>query len=645
MATIQEIFSALESLNNPASMAQALNQDFSSREHNLISDGMSDNMWNAGQELANYNLPDPSQVQTDLTPPMWLNAPSQVFGAAVNVPLSTAANIGSLGDRYLKSAYTIGASAYPGYYEGDTYMERLGNAGIDIWDKPWYSYDPNQSIYSEGKILEPTLDVINGIPFLKPASVGAKAALSEAVRVPSSSVRSIGKGLLTHSAAPEGVSLSSLPADDALLAARDGMTILSKVNKAGQFPKATPDEIFDFERSRWANPEFLRTSDLEREAMSNIPVAQVSRDAAALRKFSRELGRSFDDAGTLLGKELAGESVIVPTLLAAQNGINAELNDRPIELPDINTTVFNPVDEDAIRAAYINPDLFLSPYGRQPTSPSTPNVQAGTGNSGTENSSADQTPVSGTGFTLGDLPGAPNLNQGEKNVISNAIQTGNVNTLVKQVTGMSDSALSKVFKEFGQVSGNLDQLQEEVETTLKSAAEKVGNDMSNSFWSTLGWLITIPFAIRRGISPDELWDNMVQARLKNNATLNAGERALQRIAEKRERLLKGLEIGVDAFTALDRNNAMRESTEADKALTDALNRAREAELIAKANKLNAEANNQNFKSNLLYSALGGIPATYSPFVDVSQIRAGTGELDDATQRLLRLSQTNKGKGK
>lgn len=76
---------------------------------------------------------------------------------------------------------------------------------------------------------------------------------------------------------------------------------------------------------------------------------------------------------------------------------------------------------------------------------------------------------------------------------------------------------------------------------LTSAENEASNDYSNSFWSWLALILTIPFSIRRGISPMETWDKIITSRVN----LNNRVRELRRA---REAQIESLNTARTAFT-------------------------------------------------------------------------------------------------
>ena len=66
-------------------------------------------------------------------------------------------------------------------------------------------------------------------------------------------------------------------------------------------------------------------------------------------------------------------------------------------------------------------------------------------------------------------------------------------------------------------------------TELNAATNQAGIEASDSWKSTIGWLITIPFAIRQGMSPDELWEKIVNSRISINPRVMQAQAALNRI--------------------------------------------------------------------------------------------------------------------
>lgn len=70
---------------------------------------------------------------------------------------------------------------------------------------------------------------------------------------------------------------------------------------------------------------------------------------------------------------------------------------------------------------------------------------------------------------------------------------------------------------------------EAAKIALTEATNKAGIEASDSWLSTIGWLITIPFAIRRGMSPDELWEKIVNSRIALNPQVRQAQAALENI--------------------------------------------------------------------------------------------------------------------
>lgn len=79
---------------------------------------------------------------------------------------------------------------------------------------------------------------------------------------------------------------------------------------------------------------------------------------------------------------------------------------------------------------------------------------------------------------------------------------------------------------------------EAAKAALTEAVNKAGIEANDSWLSTIGWLITIPFAIRRGMSPDELWEKVVNSRIRINPQVKQAQTVLENIEALRNARLE-----------------------------------------------------------------------------------------------------------
>lgn len=260
-----------------------------------------------------------------------------------------------------------------------------------------------------------------------------------------------------------------------------------------------------------ANPSYVTLDALPTPNVDNL-TAEAIRDAA----LKESIYDPLKTASFLSGGSNAAEGIA--TTLDPNNPNNVAANEEERVVEDLanllNTT----------KTAQTN---TKSAGGAQPSSQPVP----------TNNASALRRPAP---FSPED-PTLPNLfiDRTERPSDFNVVSKMNNNTLrdwyLKQTNGALD-----IGPIFDIVKGLPDDFSkyETAKAALTEAVNKAGIEANDSWLSTIGWLITIPFAIRRGMSPDELWEKVVNSRIRINPRVKQAQTVLESIEALRNARLE-----------------------------------------------------------------------------------------------------------
>lgn len=121
------------------------------------------------------------------------------------------------------------------------------------------------------------------------------------------------------------------------------------------------------------------------------------------------------------------------------------------------------------------------------------------------------------------------------NVVSNMNPTNLRDWYLKQTNGALD--IGPIFNIVKDLPDDFSKY-EAAKAALTEAVNNAGLEANDSWLSTIGWLITIPFAIRRGMSPDEVWEKIVNSRIAINPQVRQAQTALENIEALRNARLE-----------------------------------------------------------------------------------------------------------
>lgn len=141
---------------------------------------------------------------------------------------------------------------------------------------------------------------------------------------------------------------------------------------------------------------------------------------------------------------------------------------------------------------------------------------------------------------------------------------------------------------------------EAAKAALTEAVNNAGLEANDSWLSTIGWLITIPFAIRRGMSPDEVWEKIVNSRIAINPQVRQAQTALENIEALRNARLELLNKVNPLIAYAIQGTSNPELAEAR--VVNALANAQQS--IARGNLYNAQTKKTETFNNYVKGALG-----------------------------------------
>lgn len=200
-------------------------------------------------------------------------------------------------------------------------------------------------------------------------------------------------------------------------------------------------------------------------------------------------------------------------------------------------------------------------------------------------------------------PTQPNLfiNRTERpsdfNVVSNMNPTNLRDWYLKQTNGALD--IGPIFNIVKDLPDDFSKY-EAAKAALTEAVNNAGLEANDSWLSTIGWLITIPFAIRRGMSPDEVWEKIVNSRIAINPQVRQAQTALENIEALRNARLELLSKVNPLIAYAIQGTSNPELAEAR--VVNALANAQQA--IARGNLYNAQTEKTETFNNAINSIFG-----------------------------------------
>lgn len=192
------------------------------------------------------------------------------------------------------------------------------------------------------------------------------------------------------------------------------------------------------------------------------------------------------------------------------------------------------------------------------------------------------------------------------NVVSNMNETNLRDWYLKQTNGALD--IGPIFNIVKDLPDDFSKY-EAAKAALTEAVNKAGLEANDSWLSTIGWLITIPFAIRRGMSPDEVWEKIVNSRIAINPQVRQAQTALENIEALRNARLELLSK-VNPLIAY----AIQGTSNPELAEARVLNALANAELAKnKSSLVNAQTKKTETFNNVVNNILGqGTPGQGTP---------------------------------